>query len=117
MSRLRAEKVSNLLQKKINDILQKEVDEPELGFLTITRVRVSKDLKYAKIFFSVLGESGQKEKTISILKRLTPFFRYRIGQGIRLKYTPEIHFLYDEQVQKAQRIEELIDIIHKKDEG
>ncbi len=117
MSRLRTEKVANLLQRKISDILQKEVEEPELGFLTITRVKVSKDLRYAKIFFSVLGEFDQKEKSISILKRLTPFFRYRIGQEVRLKYTPEINFIYDEQIQKAQRIEDLIDMMHKKDEG
>ena len=117
MSSIRVKRVSNLIQKKITYILHKDINNPNLGFVTITYVKVSKDLRYAKIFFSVLGDDSQIAQSTNILKNLTTFFRQRIGQEIRLKYTPQITFLYDQKYQEAQRIEELINKIGKKENG
>jgi len=109
----RPKRVGHLIQKEINTILQKQTKNPQMGFVTITEVKVTDDLQHAKVYFTVYGSQQERIKTERLLKKMTPFVRYHIGQRIRLRYTPEIVFYYDETIEKAARINELIDKIHQ----
>lgn len=86
-----------------------------MGFVTITEVKVTDDLQHAQVFFTVYGSEQDRIATEKILKRMTSFVRYHVGQRIKIRYTPEITFQYDDTVERAQRIEELIDRIHQEE--
>ncbi len=109
----RPKRVAQLIQKEINAILQKQIKNPLLGFVTITGVKVTDDLKHAKVYFTVYGSEQERISTEKLLKKMTSFVRYHVGQRIRLRYTPEIVFQYDETIERAARIDELINKIQE----
>lgn len=106
-------RVAHLIQKEISVILQKQIKSSQLGFVTITEVKVTDDLRHAKVYFTVYGSEQERISTEKLLKRKTSFVRYLVGQRIKLRYTPEIVFQYDETIKKAAHIDELIDKIHQ----
>lgn len=108
----RAERVGDLIKKEISQIIQYELKDPGIGFVTITAVELSSDLKHAKIFYSVLGDENAKKESSSALKRACGFIQHEIGRRLRLKYTPEIYFLFDPSVEYGAYIETLIKKIH-----
>jgi ribosome-binding factor A len=108
----RAERVGDLIKKEISQIIQYELKDPGIGFVTITAVELSGDLKHAKIFYSVLGDENAKKESSSALKRACGFIQHEIGRRLRLKYTPEIYFLFDPSVEYGAYIETLIKKIH-----
>jgi len=109
----RPKRVAQLIQKEINAILQKQIKNPQLGFVTITGVKVTDDLQHAKVYFTVYGSEQERISTEKLLKKITSFVRYHVGQRIRLRYTPEIVFQYDETIERAARIDELINKIQE----
>lgn len=113
MSLKRPKRVAQLIQKEINAILQKQIKNAQLGFVTITEVKVTDDLQQAKVYFTVYGSEQEKISTEKLLKKMTSFVRYHVGQRIRLRYTPEIVFQYDETIERAARIDELINKIQE----
>jgi len=113
MSLKRPKRVAQLIQKEINAILQKQIKNAQLGFVTITEVKVTDDLQQAKVYFTVYGSEQEKISTEKLLKKMTSFVRYHVGQRIRLRYTPEIVFQYDETIEKAARIDDLINKLHQ----
>ncbi len=108
----RAERVGDLIKKEVSQIIQYELKDPGIGFVTITAVELSGDLKHAKIFYSVLGDENAKKESSSALKRACGFIQHEIGRRLRLKYTPEIYFLFDPSVEYGAYIETLIKKIH-----
>ncbi len=111
---LRNERVRKTLMKEISDILLRDIKDPNItGIVSITDVDISHDNSYAKVFFSVFGDEKTKEKTKMALDRLTPHIRYEIGKRIRLRLTPEIHFIEDNSLERGSRITELIDKISR----
>jgi len=113
MSLKRPKRVAQLIQKEINAILQKQIKNAQLGFVTITEVKVTDDLQQAKVYFTVYGSEQEKISTEKLLKKMTSFVRYHVGQRISLRYTPEIVFQYDETIERAARINELINKIQE----
>jgi len=109
----RAERVGDLIKKEISQIIQYELKDPGIGFVTITAVELSSDLKHAKIFYSVLGDEKAKQESSSALKRACGFIQHEVGRRLRLRYTPEILFLFDSSVEYGAHIETLIQQIHK----
>jgi len=109
----RPRRIAHLIQKEISEILRKQIKNPQLGFVTITEVKVTDDLQHAKVYFTVYGSEQERITTEKLLKRITSFVRYHIGQRIRLRYTPEITFQYDETIERAARIDELINKIQQ----
>ena len=108
----RAERVGDLIKKEVSRIIQYELKDPGIGFVTVTAVELSDDLKHAKIFYSVLGDKEAKEESSSALKRACGFIQHEIGRKLKLRYTPEICFLFDPSVEYGARIETLIKKIH-----
>lgn len=113
---IRAERVGDLIKKEISQIIQYELKDPGIGFVTITAVELSGDLKHAKIFYSVLGDEKAKNESSSALKRACGFIQHEIGRRLKLRYTPEIYFLFDPSVEYGAHIETLIKKIHKSQE-
>lgn len=111
----RADKVSRTLMKEISQIIHDEIKDPRLGFITITDVELTQDLRFAKVYLSILGSSEQEKQTLSILKHATGFIRMLIGQRIELHFVPEIVFKIDRSIEYGMKIEEQLQKI--KDES
>jgi len=109
----RPKRVAQLIQKEISAIIQRQIKNPQLGFVTITAVEVTEDLQHAKVYFTVYGSEEERISTEKLLKKMTSFVRYHVSQRIRLRYTPEIVFQYDETMERAARIDELINQIRR----
>ncbi len=111
----RYEKVASTLKREISIIVHDELKDPRLGFVTITRVELTKDLRFAKVYFSVLGKDEDYAKTKQALDSGMGFIRRLIGQRIPLRFTPEIMFKEDKASEYSVRIQELLDEIKKEE--
>ncbi|SRR6266568_477221 len=110
----RPQKLGDQIQRELSGLLQREVRDPRVGMVTITSVDVSPDLSHAKIFFT-LFEKQELEGTLQGLKRSAGFLRSQLAKRIRLYTTPELRFVYDESVERGDRLSRLIDsVIEKK---
>jgi ribosome-binding factor A len=113
----RAERVSDQIKREVSQIIERLLKDPGIGFVTITDVEMTDDLREAKIFYSVLGNEQKKRDTKIALGRATSFIQAEIGKRIRIKHTPIISFQYDKSIEYGARIEELIKKIHQENEG
>lgn len=109
----RQDKVGEALKREIGSIIHDELKDPRLGFITITRVELTPDLRYAKVFFSVLGKDEEYKKTKEALDSALGFIRRLIAQRISLRFTPEIAFKEDRSVEYSIKIQEILDEIEK----
>lgn len=113
---VRTEKVASIVKQEIGIIFQRNFDMKEYGFITVTEVRMSPDLRIAKVYVSVFGDTAQKQKTLGMLEAQKGFVRQTLGHNIRLKFTPSIVFYLDETMDKAMNLEKIFKKIHR-DEG
>ncbi|MFW5866460.1 MAG: 30S ribosome-binding factor RbfA [Armatimonadota bacterium] len=104
----RQESVGRELQEEIARIVQHDIDDPLIGFVTITDVDISPDLRHAIVYYSVLGDDEQKRESGKGIRRAAKYIRGLIAERLDLRYTPTLRFELDETAEKAQRIEELI---------
>jgi ribosome-binding factor A len=101
-------RVNNLLQQEIASILRREITDPHVGFVTITGVEVSVDLRHARVFVSVLGDETAKKESMAAVIRARNFIRGLLGDRLDLRYIPELRFQLDETAEKAQQMEILL---------
>lgn len=113
MSRGRPRKVADLIQRELTDLLRREVRDPGIGMVTITSVDVSPDLSHAKIFFTML-EKEKQESASHALKRAAGYLRSQLAHRIKLYTTPELRFVYDESIERGDRLSQLIDDANRK---
>ena len=110
MVSLRIEKVNRELRKQLMYIVQKEIDDPDVEFLSVTRVETTADLQESKVYFSLLDET-KYERAKQILDEMKGFIRANLGKRIRLKILPQLNFLPDESIKYSvdiyQKIEEI----------
>jgi ribosome-binding factor A len=104
----RANRVGDLLIELISDLLRKEIRDPRLGGVTLTGAKVSKDLRHARIYFSLLGGRGDRRGVTAGLKSATGFIRAKLGKQLQLKFVPALEFVYDETEDEARRIDDLL---------
>lgn len=107
----RAEKVAQAIKKEVGNIIHDELGDPRLGFITIMRVELTRDLQLARIYFSVMGSQEQKDKAQDALDSASGFVRRLIGQRLKLRLTPEITFKLDKSVDYSMDIAEKIERI------
>jgi len=112
----RSEKVADLIQKEVSQMLVKSIKDPRIGFVTITKVTVSEDCRFAKVYFSVAGTVAERESSGKGLDSAKGYVRKELGRRLRLRYTPEISFQFDPSVEYAIHMEELIRSIHREKE-
>lgn len=104
----RSERVAEEIRKEVATMLFGEIHDPRIGFVTITKVQVSKDLRHAKVYFSILGSDEEKEKTMEGLQSSSGYMRREIGKRLKLRYFPELTFKFDDSLEYASRIEKII---------
>lgn len=117
MMSFRPERLAETIKKEVSDMLREELKDPRIGFVTITSVEVSKDLRYANIFASVFGGPAEQKATIEALHRAQGFIRGELGRRIRLRYTPEITFKLDQSISRGSRLLALMEKVKEKDGG
>ena len=108
----RQQRLSDMIRHGLMDILPHKIRDPELRQVTITSVRASKDLNYAKVFYTLLSpqvDEAAQQKSNALLERLSGYLRYHLAQVLQLRRVPHLHFIYDEQLIKGQRLAQLID--------
>jgi ribosome-binding factor A len=103
----RADRVGDLLLELVSELLRKDIRDPRVSAVTLTAVKVSKDLRHARIYFNLLGGQNRKE-VLAGLKSASGFIRSRVAKQLKLRFVPTIEFSYDESQDEAQRIEELL---------
>jgi len=113
MSSQRAGRVQEAIRQEVSKILHEEIRDPRLGFLTITGVELTNDLRYARIYFSVLGEDKKKRLALKGLNSAKGHIRSLIGDRIKLRYVPDIEFKIDETLARTQHIYDLFEKIKK----
>lgn len=107
MSR-RVERLAEQIREQVAEIIGRDLKDPRIGFVTVTRVRPSADLRSAKVYVGVLGPSPQREESLGSLRRAAGFVRRELGRRIRLRHTPELTFHYDEGLDATDRVVELL---------
>lgn len=112
----RQDKVREAIRREISLILHAELKDPRLGFITITRVELTPDLRYAKVFFSVLGKEEDYNKTKKALDSSLGFIRKLLAERINLRFAPEIIFKEDHSQEYSVRIQEVLDEIKEQNE-
>ncbi|MDP3789209.1 MAG: 30S ribosome-binding factor RbfA [Candidatus Omnitrophota bacterium] len=113
MSTTRPERVAEAIRKEISTMIQEELKDPRIGFTTITKVEITPDLRYAKIYYTVLGNEKEKKSTGIALKRAKGFIKGHIGDRLKLRFTPEITFKVDASTEYADKMERLFNKIHE----
>jgi ribosome-binding factor A len=104
----RPDRVGEEIRHALATLLSREVHDPGLGFVTLTRVKVSPDLQLARVFYTTLGDERGRRDTERALERATPFLRRQIGARIRLRRVPELRFEFDRSVETQDRIEKIL---------
>ena len=108
----RADRVGDLIRTEISAILLREVRDPRVRNVTITGVKMSSDLRTARIFFVPLGEETCSEDVVEGLKKASKFLRRELGKKVQLRYVPEIIFTYDGSFEYGDHIDRLLATIH-----
>lgn len=104
----RSDRVGDLLLELLSQLIRKEVSDPRVGSITLTSVEVTKDLRHARVYFTLLDEQARKEEALSGLKSATGFIRAKVGRELKLRFVPTIEFVYDDSRDQARRIEDLL---------
>ena len=110
----RPNRVGDQIREELSAMLARgEVHDPKIGFITLTRVQVSPDLQVARVFYTSLGDPAARKDTQKALDRATPFLRRQIGSRVQLRRVPELEFRFDESIAHQNRIEEILQELHK----
>lgn len=104
----RSDRIAAVIQEEISTMLVSGLKDPAIGFITITRVNVTNDLRHAKIFYSVYGDEEKKEQSKKAIARASGYIRSEIGHKLGLRFVPEINFYYDDSTEYADHIESLL---------
>jgi ribosome-binding factor A len=101
-------RVAEQIQRDLADLIRLEVKDPRVGMITLTGVEVTSDYTHAKVFFTLLGNEAQQDAATRGLANAAGFLRGQIGRRIKLHTTPELHFVFDESVERGDRLSQLI---------
>lgn len=104
----RMRRVDEAIRQVIGEALAGELKDPRIGFVTVTDVRTSPDLRHARVYVSVLGPEEQREQSLEGLRSAHGFLQGRIGHELALKRTPTLQFAYDDTTDKAMRLDALL---------
>ena len=110
---IKIDRINHSMIREISYILEREVKDQHIKFVTITDVRVTNDLTYAKVYFTVLNED-KKIDTLKSLKQASGFIRSKLCERIDIRHMPELEFVYDESIAYGKKIEDKIKEIHDK---
>jgi ribosome-binding factor A len=110
----RTERVSDQIRMEIADILMRRVKDPRVGFVTVTAVDVTADLKQAWVYVTVLQQGAQEAETLDALSRAEGFIRGELGRRLKLRYVPDLKFVKDTSIDRVTRVLNLLDEVRPK---
>ncbi len=102
-------RVAEQIQRELAELIRTEVKDPRVGMVTLTDVEVAADYGHANIFFTMLGTEAQIKVAVAALNHAAGFLRHALGQRVKLRSVPQLHFFYDESVERGMRLSQLID--------
>jgi len=113
----RTDRLSEEIKKEVSHIIHNELKDPRIsGMCSVMNVLVTRDLRYAKIYVSVLGNEKEQESTLEGLNRAIGFIRKELGKRIKIRYTPEISFVLDTSIEYSVHISKIIDEVNRQRE-
>ena len=101
-------RVNEAVRQVLSDAITQDVKDPRIGFVTVTAVDVSPDLRHARVYVSVLGDAEVVEASLEGLRSANGFLQGRVGGELRLKNTPTLQFVHDDTAERAQRLERIL---------
>ncbi len=104
----RTRRVGEQIQREMAQLVQQEIKDPRLGLVTISAVKLSKDMSHANIFFTILNDEQSVEETLKILDGASGFLRHELAKRMQLRIVPHIHFKYDESISYGNELSSLI---------
>ncbi|MDH3871233.1 MAG: 30S ribosome-binding factor RbfA [Gammaproteobacteria bacterium] len=104
----RTRRVGEQIQRELASLLHEEIKDPRLGMVSISGVTVSRDLAHAKVYVSVLGDEAAVTASLRVLNNAAGFLRRRLGQQMRIRAVPRLHFHYDQSIEEGARMDALI---------
>jgi ribosome-binding factor A len=110
-------RVNEAVREVLSSQLAEGLKDPRIGFVTVTGVDTSPDLRAARVYVSVLGDEGERKAAMEGLESSRGFLQGRIGDELRMKRTPALSFIYDETVERADRMTRLIDEVAPEDDA
>ena len=114
----RIERVNSLIRQELSELLRLQVKDPRLeGFIAVTEVDTSADLKHAKVFVSQFGDQVERKKIISGLVSASGFFRSELSKSLKMRYVPELHFQWDDSIERGAHMAQLIDQVSHEEPG
>lgn len=111
----RPARVGDQIRIELSELIARQVKDPGVGFVTITEVRVTPDLQIARVYYTSLGDEKARAQTRRALDRATAFLRRQVGQRLQLRRVPELEFRFDETIERADRIERIIQDLQEQD--
>jgi ribosome-binding factor A len=102
-------RVDEAMRAVLSEAISKDLQDPRVGFVTVTGVKTSPDLRHARVYVSVLGDDAERAASLDGLQAAQGFLQARVAQSLRLKHTPALSFGYDESVDRGMRISELLE--------
>ena len=116
MSELRVRKIQEFIKQEVSNMLLHDLKDPRIGFVTVTGVEVTGDLREARIFVSLFGSDEEKAASLEARNKGKGFVRRELGQRLKIYYTPEISFAEDTSLDYGMHIDGLLKKIHKEEE-
>lgn len=111
----RTDRVGHLIQMELSQLILHKLKDPRLGFVTITYVSVTPDLKSACVFYSSLGDEKARRDTGIALEKACGYLQRQVGAVLQLRNTPRLKFLYDESIDKGLEVDQVLRKIHDED--
>jgi len=102
-------RIADQIQRELSDLIRNEIKDPRVGMITLTGVEVSHDYSNAKVFYTTLGSESEKFLTANGLGHAAGFLRSHLSHRLKLRVIPQLHFIYDESVERGVRLAHLID--------
>ncbi|MEO0078317.1 MAG: 30S ribosome-binding factor RbfA [candidate division WOR-3 bacterium] len=109
----RDKRVADAIKETVAEIVVNELSDPGLGFVTVTRCHLTRDLRVATVFFSIMGDDKQQERSFAHLEHARGYVRRRLGERVRLRYLPELRFRRDDILAQEMRISQIISDLHQ----
>jgi ribosome-binding factor A len=112
----RPDRVGDQIRQELSELLSRgAVHDPGIGFITLTRVKVSPDLQQARVYYTSMGDVQARRETAKALQRATPFLKRQVGSRLQLRRVPELQFEFDESIAHQDRVEQILRDLHEED--
>lgn len=113
----RIRRVAEQIKTELAWLIDHKLKDPQLGFATVTRIKLTSDLKLASVYFSVLGVDIDKKKSAEIMNRATHFLRRELAERIKMRYVPDLRFFYDDSLEYSERMQNLFKKLHQDEDN